>query len=63
MGNLPKSIQNRIPILKTSENYINLKKLKFSKDEEKAGYEDKFDGFIIENNSFFFMIISYYIRV
>jgi len=58
MGNLPQSIKNRIPILKTSENYINLKKLKFSKDEEKTGYEDKFDGFIIENNKIK-MVIEY----
>ena len=58
MSNLPKKIKNRIPRLKVSQNYINLKKLKFSEEENSTGYEDKFDGFIIENDKIK-MVIEY----
>ena len=48
MGNLPKNVK-KVPILKVSQNYINLKNLKFTKKELATGYEDKFDGFILDN--------------
>ena len=49
MGNLPKNTK-KIPVLKVSKDYTNLKNLKFTENEMSKGYEDKFDGFIIENN-------------
>tara|TARA_Y100000590_G_C15584830_1_gene963737 strand:- start:472 stop:1170 length:699 start_codon:yes stop_codon:yes gene_type:complete len=48
MGNLPKNVK-KIPVLKVSKDYANLKNLKFTKKELTTGYEDKFDGFILNN--------------
>ena len=55
MGNLPKNV-NKVPILKVSQNYINLKNLKFTDKELATGYEDKFDGFIIDNQDIKFVL-------
>ena len=58
MGNLPGDVKNRIPRLKVSKDYLNLKKLKFSPNENLLGYEDKFDAFIIEKDKIS-MVIEY----
>ena len=55
MGNLPKNVK-KVPILKVSQNYINLKNLKFTKKELATGYEDKFDGFILDNQDIKFVL-------
>ena len=55
MGNLPKNVK-KVPILKVSQNYINLKNLKFTKKELVTGYEDKFDGFILDNQDIKFVL-------
>ena len=55
MGNLPKNVK-KVPILKVSQNYINLKNLNFSKKELAKGYEDKFDGFILDNQDIKFVL-------
>ena len=55
MGNLPKNVK-KIPKLKVSQNYINLKNLKFTNKELATGYEDKFDGFIIDNQDIKFVL-------
>lgn len=55
MGNLPKDVK-KVPILKVSQNYINLKNLKFTKKELATGYEDKFDGFILDNQDIKFVL-------
>ena len=55
MGNLPKNVK-KVPILKVSQNYINLKNLKFTNKELATGYEDKFDGFILDNQDIKFVL-------
>lgn len=55
MGNLPKSTKS-IPVLKVSQSYMNLKNLKFTEKEIAAGYEDKFDGFILDNKDIKFVL-------
>ncbi len=55
IGNLPKNVK-KIPVLKVSQNYANLKNLKFNEKELSTGYEDKFDGFILDNQDIKFVL-------